>query len=132
LPVGHSEPVISGYWDWQLSFNPGAAFSTLGGARVLLSLLAIGALVGIAIATARSQPEQRLKRIAYAVISGGAAGNLVDRLWSGEVTDFVHWHVHEHSYPVFNVADVALWVGVGLLIIEGLRRRSSARAPAAV
>ena len=131
LPVGHPRAVIDGYWDWDLSFNPGAAFSTFGGARILLSVLALAALAYVAFTVAKSTPEQRLKRIALAFVAGGAAGNLVDRLVDGVVTDFVHWHVHAHDYPVFNVADVALWIGVGLLLIDSLKLRRSSRKRAA-
>jgi len=133
LETGRPKPVIDGYWDWDLSFNPGAAFSTLGHARVLLSIIAIVAIALMVRAAWKSETPHRLKRVALAILAGGAAGNLVDRLWDGVVTDFVHWHAGAHDYPVFNVADVALWLGVGLLLIESLQqRRSSRRRVAAV
>ena len=79
---GVPQPVIDGYWDWELAFNPGAAFSSfIGGdvARILLMLIAAGAVIAIAIAAWRTSPEQRLKRVGYAMIAGGALGN-----WLGE------------------------------------------------
>src|SRR4051812_30302821 len=119
---GVPQPVIAGYWDWELAENPGAAFSTLvggTGARVLLSLIACAALVGLGIAAARTRADERAKRLAYAMIAGGALGNLVDRIRDGAVTDFVRWHVHDHMWPIFNVADVALLAGVALLVLDG-------------
>jgi hypothetical protein len=63
-----------------------------------------------------------------AMIAGGALGNLMDRMRDGAVTDFVRWH-HEHLWPIFNVADVVLVIGVALLMLEGvLARRRPATA----
>jgi len=109
--------VITGYWDWEPAQNPGAAFSTFPGGTVLLSLIAAGALVAIGIAAARTPPEQRLKLAGLALVGGGALGNLIDRVRLGSVTDFVRWRVHDHLWPIFNVADAALLIGVVLLMI---------------
>jgi signal peptidase II len=128
LSVGAPQPVIDGFWDWQLSYNDGAAFSTFRGGQLVLSLLAVVVLVALGVAAARTRPEQRLKRIALAVIAGGAIGNLIDRVRDGAVTDFVRWKVAGHEWPIFNVADVALVAGVLLLMIDGfLERRAVER-----
>ncbi len=142
LPAHVARPVIDGYWDWQLEQNPGAAFSMLAepgaGARgtaihVGFGLIAAVALIGLGIVAARTRPEQRLRRTAYALIAGGALGNLIDRVGAGSVTDFVRWHIHDHMWPIFNVADAVLVTGVALLAIESLagRRISSRPSPAA-
>ena len=133
LVPGVSQPVIDGYWDWDLAYNPGIAFSMFvgaTGARVVLSVIATAAIVALTATAAKT--EARLHRVALAVIAGGAAGNLVDRARTGVVTDFVRWHLHDHTWPVFNVADVALIAGVGLLVVEGFfaRRRERARMTA--
>ena len=63
LELGVREPVIAGHWDWQLSMNPGAAFSSFGtnvATQITLSILAMLALIGIGVTAARTQPEQRL------------------------------------------------------------------------
>jgi signal peptidase II len=135
LPAGQPQPVIEGYWDWELARNPGVAFSTfddLGSAGpIVLSILAALALVAVGIAAARARPEERLRRVAYALVAGGALGNLIDRLREGAVTDFVRWRIGEHRWPIFNVADAALLVGVALLLYEGAalwRRRGMLEA----
>jgi signal peptidase II len=65
---------------------------------------------------------------ALALVAGGAVGNLIDRIYFGVVTDFVLWHYQTHEWPVFNVADIVLVVGVGLMFIdiqkEGRREKS--------
>jgi signal peptidase II len=120
---GVPQPVIAGFWDWELAANDGAAFSSLRGSRVLLSLLAVLAVGVLGVAAYRTRPEQRLRRIALAAVAGGALGNLIDRAREGAVTDFVRWHVHEHQWPVFNVADVALVIGIMLLLLESIADR---------
>lgn len=120
---GVPQSVIDGFWDWQLALNDGAAFSNLRGSQVLLSLIAIGALVMLTVMARRTKPEQRLQRIAYAMIAGGALGNLVDRVRDGAVTDFVRWKVGGHEWPIFNIADVALVIGVSLLVLESIAAR---------
>jgi signal peptidase II len=123
---GVPQPVVEGYWDWELAYNPGVAFSTFasvtgrGGMQVILSLIAALALVGITVLAMRTAPAARWKRAAFALIAGGALGNLVDRVRDGAVTDFVRWRIHDHRWPIFNVADAALLVGVMLLMLHGV------------
>ena len=133
LCAGVPQPVIDGYWDWELAYNPGVAFSTFSsltgraGMQVILSLVAVLALAGISVLVMRTSPDERGKRAAFALIAGGALGNLVDRLRDGAVTDFVRWRIHEHRWPIFNVADAALLVGVAMLVIDGMRVRRRLR-----
>ena len=131
---GVPQPVVDGYWDWELAYNPGVAFSTFAsaaghaGMRLVLAAVAVIALLGIGLVALRSTADERGRRAAYALIAGGALGNLVDRVRDGAVTDFVRWRIHEHRWPIFNLADAALLVGVALLLLEGLRaRRTAAR-----
>jgi signal peptidase II len=131
--AGVPQPVVEGYWDWELAYNPGVAFSTFtslaghAGMQVILALIAALALVGISVMALRTDPEERWKRAAFALIAGGALGNLVDRLHDGAVTDFVRWRIHDHRWPIFNVADAALLVGVALLLLDGVRARRRVR-----
>lgn len=128
LPLGTRHPVISGFWDWELGYNPGAAFSSFLGGTWLLAAVAGVALVGIGIMAARTPPDHTWKLAGLAVVGGGALGNLIDRIKDGAVTDFIRWHVHDHWWPIFNVADAALLVGALLLLYSG--RHESARARA--
>jgi len=128
---GVPQPVIDGLWDWELAYNPGIAFSTFasrGGMQVILGAVAAIALIGITVLALRTGPDERWKRAGYALIASGALGNLVDRVRDGAVTDFVRWRLHEHRWPIFNVADAALLVGVAVLLLAGRRSRSAAAA----
>ena len=126
--AGVPQPVIDGVWDWELAMNDGAAFSSFRGSQIVLSLIAMAALVILGIAASRTRPEQHAKRIAYAMIAGGALGNLIDRIRDGAVTDFVRWKAGHHLWPIFNVADALLAAGVILLMIVGLLERRRTRA----
>lgn len=127
---GVPQTVIAGYWDWQLAMNDGAAFSNFRGQQLVLSIAAFGALLLIFAMAAKATPEQHLKRAALAIIAAGALGNLIDRVRFGAVVDFVRWHIHERDWPIFNVADVLLAVGVVLLIFEEITTRRSTPSPA--
>jgi len=118
---GVAVPVIDNFWDWRLSMNPGSAFglfSSQGFARVMLSLVGIAAVVGMLWMLRKSRSDQKVLHWALALVAGGAVGNLVDRIYYGVVTDFVLWHYHAKEWPVFNVADVVLVIGVGLMFID--------------
>jgi signal peptidase II len=128
---GAPVPVIDGFWEWRLSFNQGAAFSMLesqGGTRVLLSLIASLAVIGIGWMVKKAREDQRTLVVGLGLIAGGALGNLCDRVYFGVVTDFVRWHYHQHSWPIFNVADVVLFIGVGVMMIATLREPKAAPA----
>lgn len=118
---GKAVPVIDGYWDWRLSMNPGSAFglfSSQGGARILLTLVGLIALIAMVAMLRKARAEQKILHWALALVAGGAVGNLVDRIYFGVVTDFVLWRYKTHEWPVFNIADVVLVIGVGLMFID--------------
>jgi signal peptidase II len=131
LTPGRDAQVLDGVWIHRLSFNPGMSFSMLqhfGGARVVLSIVALLACVAIVVMLRRVDPSRRVTIIGYALIAAGALGNAIDRIYSGVVTDFIVWRAGSHEWPVFNVADALLLAGVGLLAIFGSDRRGSATA----
>jgi len=118
---GEAVPVVGGFWDWRLSMNPGSAFGLFSGqnsARIFLSLVGIVAVFGMLWMLRKARPDQRILHWALALVAGGAIGNLIDRIYYGVVTDFVLWHYKTHEWPVFNVADIVLVVGVGLMFID--------------
>jgi signal peptidase II len=113
--------VIDGFFNLRYSENPGVAFGMLQqlpAGRMVLTLLAVGAFVLVILYLRKSDPQAARLHIALGLVGGGAAGNLLDRLLYGRVTDFVVWHIGEHEWPAFNIADAALCVGVGLLVLD--------------
>ncbi|HEX4419899.1 MAG TPA: signal peptidase II [Kofleriaceae bacterium] len=119
--MGHPVPVINGFWEWRLSMNPGSAFglfSSQTGARIGLSVVGIVAVFGMLWMLRKARSDQKILHWALALVAGGAVGNLIDRIYFGVVTDFILWKYQTHEWPVFNVADVVLVVGVGLMFID--------------
>jgi signal peptidase II len=119
--MGHPVPVVDGVWEWRLSMNPGSAFglfSSQTGARIGLSVVGILAVIGMLWMLRKARPDQKILHWALALVAGGAVGNLIDRIYFGVVTDFILWRYEAHEWPVFNVADVVLVVGVGLMFID--------------
>lgn len=102
--------------------NYGAAFSFLadhGGWQKYFFLgLAVTISCALVIILWRNQSIKKLENSAYALIIGGAIGNAIDRAYNGYVIDFFDFYWDIYHYPVFNVADIAIVVGAGLLILE--------------
>jgi signal peptidase II len=121
---------IEGFWNWTLTFNPGAAFSFLGDAsgwqRWLFACLAIGISLMLTFWLARTPRNDWRQALPYALIIGGALGNLVDRLRCanehrcGHVVDFIDWYWRGYHWPAFNIADSAIVGGAIGLALFGL------------
>lgn len=120
---------VAPFFNWVLTFNPGAAFSFLahadGWQRWFFTLLALGVSVWIVGMLRRHANDTRLS-LALSLILGGALGNVIDRLRFGAVVDFVQWHVAGYYWPAFNVADSAITLGALLLAWDQFTRKPSA------
>lgn len=129
IPVVGSSPGPRA--ELRLAFNKGAAFGLFNrttGSRVFLSLIGLAALGLVFFLLRRPESDSRLFAIALACVTGGAVGNLVDRIAFGQVTDFIWvWLTSSWKlvwpWPAFNVADIALVVGVLLMIPSMLLQR---------
>lgn len=97
--------------------NTGIAFSLLAGTGAGLVLLTLAITIAVIVIWARAREGGRLAAVAFALILGGAIGNLIDRLRLGHVIDFLLLHFGERTLFVFNLADMALTLGPALLIL---------------
>jgi signal peptidase II len=111
--------------------NPGIAFSLFnsGAASTRWVLALVSTLAAIAVTTfaARTSPKAHFLQSTLALLLGGIVGNLIDRVQTGRVIDFILVHWHEYAWPTFNVADSAISVGAAFLAVELLKNE---RAPA--
>jgi signal peptidase II len=121
MDLYQSIPLVPHFLDLTYTLNPGAAFSMFVGLPPWLRLaflvaMNLGAIVVLTFLLARSVRVD-FNTVAFALIIAGAAGNVIDRGIRGEVIDFIRVHYYGWSYPIFNVADSAITIGVALILI---------------
>lgn len=129
LVRGETLPLLP-FFSLVLTFNPGAAFSFLADAagwqRYFFLALALVAAVVLALMLRKSPSPWA--NAGFALIIGGALGNAIDRVRLGEVVDFVLVHWQGWYFPAFNLADSAITIGAGLLILDSFLHREPAAA----
>jgi signal peptidase II len=132
LPLHDSVTIIPGFMDFTHVLNSGAAFGILNGVdfpfkTVAIAVIAMAALIGVGLYAASISHHQLIARVGLALILGGAAGNLIDRVLFGSVVDFVDVYWRNHHFWAFNVADSAISVGVAIMILDmlGVQSRSA-------
>lgn len=132
--------LIKDHLDFVYALNPGGAWSFLRGLPELLRrpfflFISAAAIVFIVSVYRRVRPEQTAMRWGLPLALGGAIGNLVDRIRYGSVIDFIDFYVksggHERHWPTFNVADVAIVIGVALMALDTMFAHSE-RVPHSV
>ena len=134
---GESLPIIRDFFSLTYVRNTGAAFGFLASAnptfRVPFFLVVpIVAMVVLGFLYRDLPKDARWRSMALGLVSGGAIGNLIDRVRLGYVVDFLDFHYQSSYYfPAFNVADSAICVGVGILLLSTMINRES-NAPAAI
>jgi signal peptidase II len=126
LPLFSLIKVIPGFFNLVHVRNTGGAFSFLAGEPsawrpALFVGLTLFVVAIIVFAYTKVHSKDHWSRTAYALITGGALGNLVDRLRFGEVVDFLDCYVGAYHWPAFNVADSAITVGALMLVVSLLR-----------
>ena len=132
-------PVIRGIFNIVHAENAGAAFSMLADASPIIRGLVLLGLPAFVLAVIGlllwSSPDSKrsiawdmnsaLMRPGLTLIFAGALGNLIDRLFRGAVTDFIQVFIGTYEFPSFNVADIVINIGAGLLVIDLLRTRKA-------
>jgi signal peptidase II len=120
-----SLPVIPGFFNLVLVHNTGAAFGMLSNLpplwrQVFFVSVAAVAVTVLAVMQRRLGGQHPLYAVSFGLISGGAVGNVIDRLKQGSVIDFLDFHIKDHHWPAFNVADSGITVGVCLFLLVQL------------
>ena len=139
IPYGHSLPFINDIVRIAYIENPGIAFGiNIPGLKVFFAVFSIVASIAILIYLKRNLHRLSVgERIALAMILGGAVGNLIDRvfygvffheqpLFYGRVVDFIDFGIHRNMFPVFNVADSSVTIGVSLILLLFMRQKKTA------
>jgi signal peptidase II len=120
--AGAIVPVIDGFFRLVIVWNRGVSFGLMGGDAALppwvLSAIAIAVCIGLFIWLRRT--DRPLTGWGIGLVMGGAIGNVIDRARWGAVFDFADFHIGHWHWPAFNIADSAIVVGVGLMLIDSL------------
>ena len=97
--------------------NTGVAFSMLPSSKYLVLGISFIIIVGIIYYLYKNKPKSNVEKVAYSLILGGAIGNFINRIFYGYVTDFIDIKIFSYDYPIFNLADTFIVIGVILLLI---------------
>ena len=129
LQAGNTFPVLP-FFNLSLSFNSGAAFSFLADAGgwqlIFFSAISIAAIILLSFWLVSLQKTSWSSAGALALVIGGAAGNLIDRVRVGYVTDFLDFYYQHWHFATFNVADTAICIGAALLLLNNFLQTRSA------
>ena len=114
-------PVIPGFFNLTLTFNPGAAFGLWanlpsGWREVALGLSIALALVAVIIFLMHPNCQSNLARVSLSAVLGGAIGNIIDRFTYGSVVDFLDFYIGAYHWPAFNIADSAIFMGIMVVV----------------
>lgn len=116
ISLGESIPVIGELVKFTHIKNPGMAFGLRLGNRLFFTIFSSVASVVILLYVIRMRDHALTPLVALTLILGGAVGNLIDRIRFGEVTDFIDVGISSYRWPVFNVADSAVTIGMTILV----------------
>ncbi len=122
LDIHSSFSVINNFFYLTYTHNTGAAFSILTGKRLLLIIISIIVILTIFYYIRKNKVVDKLEITSFSLIIGGSLGNLFDRLLRGYVIDFLDFRFFGYNFPIFNLADVFIVVGVFLIIIKTSRK----------
>ena len=121
MAVGKSIEVIPNFFEILYLRNTGAAFSLLENMRYLFIFVSMLVFFILYKYIEKTKIKSKSEILSLGLILGGLVGNLVDRLLYGYVIDFLSFNIFGYSFPVFNVADIGIVVGVFILIISSFR-----------
>jgi signal peptidase II len=127
LPLYSVKEIIPGFFNLVHVHNTGAAFSMFAGTpsvwrQTVFVGLTVVIVIGLLVAYTKLERQDLGNRTAYSLIISGALGNLIDRVRLGEVIDFLDFYVGTYHWPAFNVADMGISMGAGIMLLTLLKR----------
>lgn len=131
MELGESIPVIDNFLYITSHRNRGAAWGILPGQMWFFYVITIIVVIGLIVYIRKINKADKWLGVALGLMLGGAIGNFIDRVFRQEVVDFVNTYIFTYDFPIFNVADSALAVGVGIMFIltlfEGKQKKESTK-----
>ncbi|MDY0396310.1 signal peptidase II [Virgibacillus halophilus] len=117
MDLYESIPVIENFFFITSSRNKGAAWGILQEQMIFFYFVTLIVIIGVVYFIQKYAKESIWLGIGLSLILGGAIGNFIDRIFRNEVVDFLHFYIFNYDFPIFNVADSSLCIGVGFIII---------------
>lgn len=121
LLLNQSKVIIKDFFSLTYVKNSGAAFSILDDNTFLVVIVSLIIILVLVRYVYKNKDAKKIEKVAYSLILGGAIGNLIDRIFNGYVVDFLDFIFLGYNYPIFNLADTFIVIGVILLIIDMVR-----------
>ncbi len=118
MSLGASVKIIDNFFYFTYAKNEGAAWSMFEGHVGFFIAFAFVALIALSYYFIKTDVKQRLTRFGLILVIGGLFGNVIDRIFFGYVRDFIDFIIFGYDFPIFNIADMAIVIGVGLMMIE--------------
>lgn len=118
MQLGQSQQIIDNFFYFTYAHNTGVAWGMLAGHLWLFIIVALVSAVLMIVFFIRTRKDEVLTRFGLVLTFAGMAGNLIDRLVFGYVRDFIDVVIFNYNFPIFNIADMAVVIGVALIIIE--------------
>ena len=125
LFYGESIPIIDGFFNLVFIKNDGAAWNIMSGQRLILVLISSLILLFLILKGYEFFSAKKIHRITYGMLLGGISGNLVDRILTGKVIDFLDFQIGTYHYPSFNIADACICVAVILYFITSKNNKQN-------
>ncbi|WP_080874821.1 signal peptidase II [Oceanobacillus timonensis] len=130
MEIGESIPIINDFFYITSHRNSGAAWGILEGQMSLFYIITVVVMIGLIYFLHTHGKQDRLIATGVGVLIGGAAGNFIDRILYQEVVDFANFYIFNYNFPIFNIADASLTIGVIIVIIAIIldeRKRGKAK-----
>lgn len=125
LTKTNSITIIKNFFYLTYINNDGAAFSILVGKRIFLILIAVLVIVMLIRCIKKNNIQNKLELVSISLIIGGSLGNLMDRVVRGYVIDFLDFKLFNYNFPIFNLADTFIVIGVFLLLLKEIRKENN-------
>ena len=120
LKLNKPIPIIKGFFNINYVQNEGAAWNLFSGQRFILIIIGLVAIY-VLYKFIKDFKENRRNTLAFSLLLGGILGNLLDRIFLGYVRDFLDFNIFGYNYPIFNISDICIVLGVILLIIASIK-----------